>query len=146
VADPAELGPRQPDGPNLYTNSLLALDHATGQLRWFQEVKPHDLWDLDFQAPPIFTTANVGGSAREVVIGSGKLGKVVAFDAATGEILWTTPVGLHQNDDVTGISPGQTPTVSPGALGGVETPIAYADGVVYAPYLEYPSPFTTPRA
>lgn len=47
-------------GPNLYTDSELALD-SSGDLQWFRQVKPHDLTDGDFQVSPILTTATIGG-------------------------------------------------------------------------------------
>ena len=34
-------------GPNLYTDSLLALDLHTGALRWYHQVSPHDIFDRD---------------------------------------------------------------------------------------------------
>jgi glucose dehydrogenase len=34
-------------GDNLYTNTMLALDSATGELLWYKQVLPHDLFDLD---------------------------------------------------------------------------------------------------
>jgi len=119
-------------GPNLHTNSMLALDHATGTLTWAEQVKPHDLFDLDFQAPPVLATAEIGGAQREIVIGSGKLGRVIAFDRATGDVLWDTPIGRHQNDDLEEVPEGETVEVWPSALGGVTTPMAFADGTVYA--------------
>ncbi len=44
---------RSRPGPNLYTDSLVALDGATGKLLWYQQVTPHDLRDYDFQDSPI---------------------------------------------------------------------------------------------
>ena len=128
-------------GPNLYTDSELALD-SSGELQWFQQVKPHDLSDGDFQSSPILTTATSGGSSRDIVIGSGKLGHVVAFDRQTGEELWDTPVGLHRNDDLKSIPVGKTVTVAPGFYGGVETPMALADGVVFVPVVNVPTDYT----
>jgi outer membrane protein assembly factor BamB len=128
-------------GPNLYTDSDLALD-SSGTLRWFNQVKSHDLSDGDFQSSPILTTAMIGGSSRDVVIGSGKLGDVVAFDRTTGKELWNTSVGLHQNDDLKTIPNGKTVTVAPGFYGGVETPMALADGVVYVPVVNVPTDYT----
>jgi outer membrane protein assembly factor BamB len=128
-------------GPNLYTDSELALD-SSGELQWFQQVKPHDLFDGDFQISPILATATIGGSSRDIVIGSGKLGHVVAFDRQTGEELWDTPVGLHRNDDLTTIPAGKTVTVAPGVYGGVETPMALADGVVFVPVVNVPTDYT----
>jgi outer membrane protein assembly factor BamB len=121
--------------PNLYTNSLVALTHEAGEIFWYNYVNPNDLFDLDFQSSPILATV----SGQDVVIGSGKLGEIISFDRNTGEILWRTPVGIHQNDDLTEIPLGETVEVYPGILGGVETPMAYADGVVYAPVLNLPT-------
>ena len=121
-------------GPNLYTCSVVALDHDTGELKWFNQVKPHDLFDHDFQLSPILATVRIGGEDRDIVIGGGKTGTIHAFDRETGDELWKTPVGVHQNDDLTELPPGET-IVFPGALGGVLTPMAYAGGIVYAPVI-----------
>ncbi len=45
-------------GPNLYTNSLMALDHKTGKMLWYNQVKPHDLFNLDFQISPMLATVS----------------------------------------------------------------------------------------
>ncbi|MEI6127479.1 MAG: PQQ-binding-like beta-propeller repeat protein, partial [Pseudomonadota bacterium] len=128
-------------GPNLYTDSIIALDAKNGELKWFTQVLPHDLFDLDLQISPILTSATIKGKFREIVIGSGKLGKVYAFDRTTGDILWQTAVGEHMNDDLTTLPEGIT-TVLPGPLGGVETPMAYADGVVYVPVVNLSAGYT----
>ena len=129
-------------GPNLYTNSVVALDHRTGELLWYNQVKPHDLFNLDFQASPMLATVSIGGSERDIVIGSGKVGTVYAFDRETGETIWSTPIGLHQNDELTELPLDDSTTwVAPGAWGGVETPMAYADGTIYALTANLPSPY-----
>ncbi|HVL32676.1 MAG TPA: PQQ-binding-like beta-propeller repeat protein [Actinomycetota bacterium] len=128
-------------GPNLYTNSVVALD-AEGKLRWYSQVRQHDLFDLDFQLSPIVADATVLGRHREIVIGGGKTGTVVAFDREDGEVLWQTEVGRHENDDLAKIPEGETVTVFPGALGGVETPMAYADETVYVPVVNLASQYT----
>lgn len=122
-------------GLNLYTNSMVALDAQSGRLLWYKQVLPHDIFDLDFQISPILTSATINGLRKDIVIGSGKLGKVYAFDVNTGEIYWQTPVGQHQNDDLKELPPGTT-RVLPGVLGGVETPMATADGVLYVPIVD----------
>lgn len=129
-------------GNNLYTSSIVALDHATGKLSWYQQIVPHDLYDHDFQSSPILATVNVGGAPRTIAIGSGKAGYVVAMDAATGKVLWNVAVGKHQNDGVQNIPDGLTIEVYPGILGGVETAMAYADGVVYVPVVNLSAFFT----
>ncbi len=128
-------------GPNLYTNSIVALDHLTGSLKWYNQVAPHDLFDYDFQASPILTNLTIAGKATDVVIGAGKMGKVVAMDRNTGKTLWTTPVGVHLNDNLKTLPPGIT-SVSPSPLGGVETMMAYANGIVFVPVVDMTVQYT----
>jgi glucose dehydrogenase len=128
-------------GPNLCSDSMLALDSNTGKLLWYNQVKPHDLFDLDFQCSPVLTTAKINGKSTDIVIGSGKLGKVYAFDRKNGQIYWQTPVGQHQNDELTELPAGTT-TVLPGPEGGVLTPMACADDVIYVPVINESGDFT----
>ena len=120
-------------GPNLYTDSIVALHLRTGKLAWYHQGVPHDLFDHDLQLTAIARAA--GGS--ESVIGTGKLGRVIAVDPANGRRVSDTPVGIHQNDDADALT--GSVEVMPGFFGGVETPPAVADGVVYAPVLNAPS-------
>ena len=119
-------------GPNLYTNSLIAMNHATGEMKWFTQVWPHDISDYDLQCPPILAEADFGGRQQEIVISAGKMGQVYAFNRETGALIWQVAVGEHNGNDLLAEYPlDGTVTVIPGILGGVETPMAYADGVVY---------------
>ncbi len=121
-------------GPNLYTDSAVALDVSTGTLRWYHQVHPHDLFDRDLVHTMIARLA--GG--REVVIATGKGGRVVGLDPGTGKQLWSTAVGVHQNDDLTSLS--KTTTIAPGTYGGVLTPPANAGGTVYVATVNAPTP------
>src|SRR5262249_57941602 len=71
----------------------------------------------------------------EVVMVAGKMGKAFAFRADDGKRLWTVSVGLHQND--TGPLPSTATTIFPGDLGGVETPMAFADNRLFVPWVDY---------
>jgi quinoprotein glucose dehydrogenase len=54
-------------GDDLFANSLIALNAATGQRVWhFQAVK-HDLWDRDFPAPPNLVTVKRDGKLVDAV-------------------------------------------------------------------------------
>jgi outer membrane protein assembly factor BamB len=110
-------------GPALYTDSLVALSATNGELLWFDQVTPHDVRDYDFQLPPV-----VVGDA---IFGAGKAGLVIAWDRRTHQRLWQVAVGVHRND--TGPLPPRRVSVCPGLLGGVETPMAYADRTLYVP-------------
>src|SRR5213592_4054574 len=45
-------------GQNLFGNSLLALEAATGKLLWHFQVVHHDLWDYDIPAQPNLVSLN----------------------------------------------------------------------------------------
>jgi alcohol dehydrogenase (cytochrome c) len=109
-----------------YTDSLLVLDARTGRLLWHDQVTPHDVRDYDFAATPIVTGATV--------IGAGKAGLVIAWNTNTRRRLWTASVGVHRND--IGPLPRRRVRVCPGLLGGVETPMAYADGRLFVPVVD----------
>ncbi len=129
----------QRPGPNLYSNCIIAQDAYSGKLLWFNQTFPHDIYDHDFQNTPMVVTApnmyNMLGPTN-VAIGGGKAGVVYAFDRTTGATLWSTPVGKHQNDTLGALPLDTALDVYPGLLGGIETHMAYADGIIYVPYVD----------
>jgi outer membrane protein assembly factor BamB len=119
----------------LYTDSVLNLDAATGKLRWYYQGVPNDFMDHDLQASPIAATV----SGAPAIIGGGKVGIVYAMNASTGALAWKTPVGVHNGTDDAGLLLLEHQltiklpyTFEPGAIGGVLTNMAAADGSVYA--------------
>jgi alcohol dehydrogenase (cytochrome c) len=141
VANPAPYPgtPKFPNGsshpgPDLYTDSLVALNGATGKIDWFQQVTPHDFRDYDFQVAPIVRSQMINGTQTETVIGAGKSGKVVAFRADNGKRLWTRNVGVHKFDSGP-FSLTKVVCYEPGFLGGVETPMAASGNLVYVPFV-----------
>ncbi len=122
-------------GDNLYTDSVLAVNIKDGKLQWYQQANPHDIFDHDLQLTMLMDDAD----GRQLVIASGKLGIVFAYDAKTGDPVWETPVGTHLNDHLKEL-PVAT-GVAPGPLGGVLTPMAHADGVIYVPVVENPATY-----
>jgi glucose dehydrogenase len=123
-------------GPDLYTDSLVALDVRSGALEWYRQAIPHDIFDHDL-IHSLLVELGTGSGARTIAVATGKGGRVLAHDRDTGELLWETPVGVHQNDDLDGLT-GPTP-VLPGTFGGVITPPAAADGVVYVATINAPT-------
>ncbi len=121
-------------GPNLYTDSLVAVDGRTGKLLWYRQAVPHDVRDYDLAISPILTRLPVGGVVSEIVITAGKMGKVYAYRAADGAPVWTAAVGRHENDE--GPLPAQPVVVYPGTLGGVETPMALAGRRLFVPWVD----------
>lgn len=75
-------------GDNLYAESLVCLDSATGEVIWhFQAVK-HGLWDYDFPAAPNLVDITVDGRDIKAVAQVSKQGFVYVFDRLTGEPVW----------------------------------------------------------
>jgi outer membrane protein assembly factor BamB len=129
----------------LYTDSDVNLDAATGKLRWYYQGIPNDFKDWDMQASPV--SARVGGVPA--VIGSGKMGIVYAMNASTGALLWKTPVGEHNGTDNDSrlllehkITIKAPYTILPGSIGGVLANMAVADGTVYVGTIDLPLTYT----
>jgi alcohol dehydrogenase (cytochrome c) len=131
--------------PDLYTDSDVNLDARTGKLRWYYQGVPDDFKDWDMQASPI--SASAGGVP--VVIGSGKMGDVYEMNAATGKLIWKTPVGEHDGHDDDSLRALdrrltlKAPyTILPGSLGGVLSDLAVAGGRVYVATIDLPLTYT----
>jgi mono/diheme cytochrome c family protein len=133
-------------GTNLFTNSVVKLNREDGKEIWHRQVLAHDVYDWDLQLPPILTD----DGDRELVVAAGKVGYVYAIDSEDGTVVWQRPVGLHSGhdkDNETALQgnldqmPKLPITLLPGILGGVETQMAVADGVVYAPIVNIPTVF-----
>jgi quinoprotein glucose dehydrogenase len=75
-------------GKNLYGNSLVALDAATGKVRWHFQMVHHDLWDYDLPAQPVLCTVTRGGRKVPAVAQVTKMGMVFVLDRVTGEPLF----------------------------------------------------------
>ncbi len=72
-------------GMNLFGNSLVALDAATGKRKWHFQTIHHDLWDRDLPSPPGLVTIEKDGKKIDAVSQVTKTGFVYVFDRDTGE-------------------------------------------------------------
>jgi alcohol dehydrogenase (cytochrome c) len=125
----------------LYTDSDVNLDAATGQLRWYYQGVTNDFKDYDMQASPI--SASVNGVS--VVLGGGKMGYVYEMNAQTGKLIWKTPVGEHNgrdNDSLLALEHKITLkapyTILPGSIGGILTNMALAGTSIYVVTCDWP--------
>ena len=80
-------GSRRP-GANLFAESIVCLDAATGVRRWHFQVTHHGLWDYDLPAAPILATIVVDGRRIDAVVQLTKQGWAFVFDRVTGEPVW----------------------------------------------------------
>jgi alcohol dehydrogenase (cytochrome c) len=122
------------DGDNLYANSLIALDAATGKMLGFNQLVKHDFHDWDVDSPaPLVTTR----SGRAVVASANKDGLLSVLDrsrlATRGSLaalmnadapmeiplLYQVPTTTRENVDVP-LSRERGIRFCPGMLGGSE--------------------------
>ncbi len=87
---------------SLYSDSTLAIDPGTGQLKWYYQYLENDTWDLDYVYERMLIDLPFNGATRKMVITAGKLGIIEALDRTTGEWLWakqTIPQNVVANID-----------------------------------------------
>lgn len=88
--NPDYYGDSRP-GDNLYSNSLVALDADTGELRWHYQFTPHDLNDWDSNHMPVLADVDWHGEQRSVVMVGNRNGFFYVLDRVTGELLLGKP-------------------------------------------------------
>ena len=72
-------------GSNLYSSSLLALDAATGKLKWHYQMTHHDIFDWDANAPPTLIDVIRNGAKIPALAQSTKQGVMFILNRLTGE-------------------------------------------------------------
>ena len=75
-------------GDNLFAESLVAVDAATGERLWHYQLVHHGLWDYDIPAAPTLVDITVDGRQIKAVAQVTKQGFVYVFDRVTGEPVW----------------------------------------------------------
>jgi glucose dehydrogenase len=75
-------------GQDLFADTLLALDAATGKRIWSFQGVHHDIWDRDFPSPPSLLTVTHHGKRVDAVAQATKQGYLYLFDRATGQPLF----------------------------------------------------------
>jgi alcohol dehydrogenase (cytochrome c) len=143
----------------LYSDSTLAINPDTGQLKWHHQHLEDDTWDLDYVYERLLVDLPVNGETRKAVITAGKLGIVEALDRTNGQWLWhkeTVPQNVVASiDPKTGektINPAAIPHIGsttvncpadPGGRTWAATAYSPKTGMLYMPLNEYCSN-TTP--
>jgi quinoprotein glucose dehydrogenase len=75
-------------GANLFGDSLVALDAATGRRLWHFQLVHHNIWDYDLPAQPNLVTLLRGGRSVPAVVQVTKMGFTFVFDRVTGKPLF----------------------------------------------------------
>jgi len=122
-------------GDNLYTNSALALDIATGELRWHFQFTPHDQHDWDSNQVPVLVDRELDGRQRNLMLWANRNGFYYVLDRVTGEFLhanafvtqnWAERIDEHGR-------PMLLPTAEPSRLGTLTWPGLSGGGNWWSP-------------
>lgn len=104
-------------GDNLYTVSLVALEVATGKLRWHYQQVPHDVWGYDLASPPVLFNFKQNGKNIPAVGQASKTGWFYVHNRENGELLLKSEAFVPQSN-LFGKATFEGITLYPGILGG----------------------------
>jgi alcohol dehydrogenase (cytochrome c) len=75
------------EGDNLYTNSVLALDPATGEMKWYFQFTPHDVWDYDGNTGLFLLDVQRNGHTVKALAQPNRNGFLYVLDRTNGKYL-----------------------------------------------------------
>jgi alcohol dehydrogenase (cytochrome c) len=78
-------------GDNLYTDSVIALNPKTGELKWHFQFTPHDTHDWDAEEPILLIDETWQGRPRKLLAQANRNGFFFVLDRESGELLLATP-------------------------------------------------------
>ena len=78
-------------GSNLFANSIIALEAATGKYIWHYQVVHHDLWDRDLPAAPNLITVKNNGKNIDALAQITKQGYIYLLDRTNGKPIFPIP-------------------------------------------------------
>jgi alcohol dehydrogenase (cytochrome c) len=78
-------------GDNLYTNSVISYDPDTGNMNWYFQYTPGDMWDYDEVGTHILIDGQVGGQARKLITHSARNGFLYTMERANGAMMLAKP-------------------------------------------------------
>ena len=78
-------------GDNLYTCSVLALDPATGKMKWYFQFTPHDTHDWDANETNVLVNSVFQGKMRHLILHADRNAFFYVLDRDTGEFLMGKP-------------------------------------------------------
>jgi alcohol dehydrogenase (cytochrome c) len=117
--------PSMRPGNNPRAASLIAVDLATGKLKWWQQLIQNDQWEYDVAQPPVVYDGKVGSTNHRIVSVATKEGMWYAFDAVTGKAFHDRVKVLDRVEHPP-LKAGQPVVVYPGSIGGLNySPAAY---------------------
>jgi len=141
-ADPYDAALRP--GPNLYSDSVVALDSQSGKMLWYYQINSHDVTEHEGGWSVTLANINVNGQNHKVVIQGAKNNYIYVLDATTGKPVYNpiyigAPQSNVPNDGLTNsanMTLSQSAIIGnkricPGPDGGIERSPAVVDNTLY---------------
>jgi len=72
-------------GDNLFSSTMVAVDHKTGEYKWHYQSIHHDVWDMDNVHPPTLADVVIDSEERKVVFYGSKSGHQFVLDRTNGQ-------------------------------------------------------------
>jgi quinoprotein glucose dehydrogenase len=82
---PDQWGGKRSENVERFSSSVVALDIATGQVRWVFQTVHHDLWDYDVPSQPSLVDLTIDGQTVPALVAPTKQGELFVLDRRTGE-------------------------------------------------------------
>lgn len=122
---PDQFGGNRSPEVERFSSSVVALDLATGQVRWVFQTVHHDLWDYDVPAQPSLIDLRVNGQTVPALVQPTKQGELFLLDRRTGQpVLPVTekpaPQGAVEGDHTAPTQPVSALSFDPPPLGGAD--------------------------
>jgi alcohol dehydrogenase (cytochrome c) len=95
-------------GKNLYTDSVIAMNPATGDIKWSFQYTPHDTWDYDGTNETVLTDVNYEGTAHKALVSASRNGWFYAIDRVSGKLIYAEKFATATS--VKGVVDGQMVT------------------------------------
>ena len=89
-------------GTNLFGSSLVALDAATGKMKWYFQAVHHDLWNMDLPAAPGLIDITRNGRKTPALALMTKMGLMFILDRVTGKPIFGVEERPVPQSDVPG--------------------------------------------
>ena len=116
-----DWNPAQRPGDNLYSDSVVALDPDTGELRWHFQFTPNDDYDYDaVQIPVLVDLPTTSASSGKLMLWGNRNGFFYVLDRATGEFIRGKP--FVKINWASGLDESGRPIETPQPLGTVTFP------------------------
>jgi PQQ-dependent dehydrogenase (methanol/ethanol family) len=102
---------------NLYTASTLALDPATGKIKWYLQTTPEDAWDFDGVNELVLADLPIGGQTVPAMLKADRNGFFYVANRESGKLISAekyVPANWAERIDLATAKPVEVPDKRPG--------------------------------